>query len=238
MAQALAEALVANELPAFPQAPQPGDWQVRMTATLSGQTVRTRYELLDADGRSRGDIPGEPIPAGTWEAADAATLHHEAASAAPHITDLMRAVDASMKQSDPNSLYNRPARIFLADVKGAPGDGNESLYRQMRRLLPQTGDLLVNSAAEADFSAHGVVRLTEIAGHQQQVEIHWIVSDRAGHEAGDVAQGHDFPHGALDHLWGDIAFAVAQEAAGGVHEVITNWSGRKGQKAAKQGGTS
>jgi hypothetical protein len=28
-----------------------------------------------------------------------------------------------------------------------------------------------------------------------------------------------------------VATAVAEEAAGGVHEVITNWSGRKNAKA-------
>ena len=231
MAQGLTDALVNNELPAFAQEPRPGDWQVRMTATLTGQTVQPRYVLLDADGHSRGDIAGEPIPADAWEAGDPTTLHHAAAVAAPRITDLMRAVDATTKQSDPNSLYNRPARIFLAGVTGAPGDGNDSLAREMRRQLPQTGDLLVKTASDADFSVHGLVKVTDLAGSQQQVEIHWIVSDMTGHEAGDVAQGHDFPHGALDRYWGDIAEAVAEEAAGGVHEVISNWSGRKNAKA-------
>ena len=227
MAQDLADALVNNELPAFAQEPKPGDWQVRMTATLTSQTVLPRYTLLDADGRGRGDIAGDPVPADAWEAADPATLRLTAATAAPRITQLMRAVDATIKQSDPNSLYNRPARIFLAGVTGAPGDGDDSLAREMRRQVPQTGDLLVKTGADADFSVRGLVRVTELAGQQQQIEIHWIVSDTAGHEAGDVAQGHDFPHGALDRFWGDIAVAVAQEAAGGVHEVITNWSGRR-----------
>ena len=63
------------------------------------------------------------------------------------------------------------------------------------------------------------------------MEIHWIVTDATGKEAGDVAQGHDIEHGSLAHYWGDVANAVAAEAAGGVHEVITNWSGRK-RKAA------
>jgi len=72
-----------------------------------------------------------------------------------------------------------------------------------------------------------VVKLTQLAGHQQQIEIHWLVYDAAGQEAGDVAQGHDIEQGSLDHLWGEVADAVTTEAAGGVHEVITNWSGRK-----------
>lgn len=231
LAQDVADALVGNELPAFAQDPRAGDWQVRISATLTGQTVQPRYTLLDADGHQRGDVAGEPIAARAWEAADTATLASAAAAAAPRITDLMRAIDATMKQSDPNSLYNRPARIFLAGVTGAPGDGNDALARQMNRQLPQTGDLLVRTASDADFVVLGRVRATKLAGGQEQIEIHWIVRDTAGHEAGDVAQGHDFPSGALDRYWGDVAEAVAEEAAGGVHEVITNWSGRKSAKA-------
>jgi hypothetical protein len=231
MAQALSDALVANELPAFAQAAQPGDWQVRMTATLSGITVQPHYAVLDAAGHSRGDIAGAPIPASAWQQADPATLHQAATEAAPRITDLMRAVDAASKQSDPNSLYNRPAGIYLAGVTGAPGDGNESLTREMRRHMPETGDLLVKNPRDADFTVHGVVKVTDEPANQQQIEIHWIITDTAGKEAGDVAQGHDFPHGALDRFWGDVAVAVAQEAAGGVHEVITNWSGRKNKPA-------
>jgi hypothetical protein len=231
MAQDLADALVGNELPAFAQEPRAGDWQVHMSTTLNGQMVQPRYILLDADGHQRGDVAGEPIQASAWAAADPATLQSAAASAAPRITALMRAIDATMKQSDPNSLYNRPARIFLAGVTGAPGDGDRSLLRQMGQRLPLTGDLLVKTAADADFVVQGRVRATALAGGQEQIEIHWIVLDNAGHTAGDVAQGHDFPQGALDKFWGDVAEAVAQEAAGGVHEVITNWSGRKAAKA-------
>jgi hypothetical protein len=227
MARDLSDALVVNELPAFAQPAQPGDWSVRMTASLEGQSVVPRYTVFDAAGKSRGDITGEPVPAALWQAGDKAALKQQAATAAPRITDLMRAVDAAIKQSDPNSLYNRPARIFLAGVSGAPGDGNRSLTREMRRQLPETGDILVKTAKEADFLVHGVVRATPQAGNQQQIEIHWIVNAADGREAGDVAQGHDFPQGALDRFWGDVATAVAEEAAGGVHDVITNWSGRK-----------
>jgi hypothetical protein len=97
----------------------------------------------------------------------------------------------------------------------------------MRSKIPDTGDLLARKREAADFVVKGVVKLTQLAGHQQQIEIHWLVYDAAGQEAGDVAQGHDIEQGSLDHLWGEVADAVTTEAAGGVHEVITNWSGRK-----------
>jgi hypothetical protein len=235
LARALSDALVAEELPAFPEAPQPGDWQIRVTAELHGTEIDPTYTLLDGSGRDLGRVAGDGLPAPAWARGDAATLHQTAAMAAPKLLSLLRSAEASINQSDPNSLYNRPARVFLIGVFGAPGDGNASLATQMRRHLPETGDQIVDTRADADFLLRALVHITDVAGGQQQVEIHWQVADAAGLIAGEAAQVHDFPAGALDRFWGQVAVAVASEAAGGVHEIITNASGRK--KVNKAAGT-
>jgi hypothetical protein len=226
-AHATTDALVAEEVPAFSTIAHPGDWVLRLTATLAGLQVTPRYSLIDPKGGDRGDVTGSPVPASLWAQAAPDALHRSAAEAAPQVLDLLRAVDATIKQSDPNSLYNRPARIYFSGVTGAPGDGNLALARDMRRRLPQTGDLLVKYAVSADFSLRGTVMMTDEPGGQQQVEIHWLVDDPNGHLAGDVAQGHDVARGSLDKYWGDVAAVVTDEAAGGVHDVITNYSGRR-----------
>jgi hypothetical protein len=220
------DALVAQEVPAFDGAPHPGDWVLRLAASLHGITVQPRYSLIDPKGADRGDVDGVPVPAAVWAQGGLVALRQNAADAAPQVLALLRAVDATMKQSDPNSLYNRPARIFFAGVTGAPGDGDATLARGMRIKLPQTGDQLVARGKPADFVLRATVKVSDEPGGQQQVEIHWLVSDPAGRLAGDVAQGHDIPRGTLDHYWGDVADVVTEEAAGGVHEVITNFSGR------------
>ncbi len=226
-ARAVTEALVADEIPAFAMPSHKGEWQLRLSASLQGDRVTPRFTLFDPKGGTKGDVYGTPIAASLWAQANVPALQKSALQAAPQIVDLLRSVDASLKQSDPNSLYNRPARIYFSGVTGAPGDGNASLARGIRIRLPDTGDQLVDKADRADFLLRGTVKMTNEPGGQQQVEIHWLVTDRAGHIAGDVAQGHDVAKGTLDHYWGDIAAAVTDEAAGGVHEVITNFSGRR-----------
>ena len=234
-AHAVTDALVADEIPAFAMPVHPGEWQLRLSATLQGDQVTPRFTLIDPKGGTKGDVFGAPVAASLWAQASLAAFQQSALQVAPQIVGLLRSVDASLKQSDPNSLYNRPARIFFSGVVGAPGDGNTSLARGMRIRLPDTGDQIVDKADRADFLLRGTVKMTDEPGGQQQVEIHWLVSDRAGHVAGDVAQGHDVAKGTLDHYWGDIAAAVTDEAAGGIHEVITNYSGRRkaDAKAAK-----
>ena len=230
LAHAVTDALVAREVPAFAEAPKRGDWQLAVSASMQGASVIPSYVVLDPKGGSRGEVAGMPVPAELWAKGDPAVLQQAAGAAAPEILTLLRTVDAHIKQTDPNSLYNRPARIWFTGVTGAPGDGNASLARDMRVRLPDTGDQVLDHAAGADFSLKGTVRVTDEPGGQQQVEIHWIVAGPQGQVAGDVAQGKDVPKGTLSGYWGDIAAAITDEAAGGVHEVITNWSGRRKAK--------
>jgi len=229
--EAVTNALVSSEIPAFAATVHPGEWQLRLSASFQDAQVTPKFTLIDPKGRSKGDVIGTPVAAASWTGGSPAVFQASAAQAAPQIVALLRAVDASLKQSDPNSLYNRPARIYFSGVTGAPGDGDAALARGMRIRLPDTGDQLVDQSNTADFLLRGTVKMTDEPGGQQQVEIHWLVSDPAGHLAGDVAQGHDVAKGTLDRYWGDIAGAVTDEAAGGVHEVITNYSGRRKDKA-------
>jgi hypothetical protein len=231
-AHATSDALVAAEVPALPGKPHAGDWQLAVSATLSGQNVVPRYAVLDPAGKPRGEITGAPVPAAAWENLDDGLARSTAAAAAPQLVSLLVAIDAKVKQSNPDSLLNRPARLYLAPVTGAPGDGNVSLFRQMHAKLPDLGDQVTDDQSQADFIVRGVVKVTHLKSGEEQAEIHWYVLTPEGHEAGDVAQGHDLPPGTLDGYWGDIASVVAEEAAGGVHEVVANWSGRHKPQAA------
>jgi hypothetical protein len=226
-AKAVTAALVAAEIPAFALPAHPHEWVLRLSASLQGTQVTPHYALIDPKGAEKGDVAGQPIAASAWAEASPDLFRHSADAAAPQLVSLLQAVEATLKQSDPNSLYNRPARIFFTGVTGAPGDGDISLARGMRLKIPDTGDQLVDHPGGADFLLRGTVKVTGDIKAQQLVEIHWIVSGPDGKVAGDVAQIHDVPQGTLDHFWGDVAAVVTEEAAGGVHEVITNYSGRR-----------
>ena len=60
------------------------------------------------------------------------------------------------------------------------------------------------------------------AGGKDRVEIQWVINDGRGREVGRVGQLNEVPHGMLDQYWGDVALVVAQEAAGGVRDVIAS----------------
>jgi hypothetical protein len=222
----LALALQRQEVPAVQGTAQPGDWRLDVVATQRGDTVVPVYTILDPRGKNDGKWQGKAVSAADWANASSETLSQAAADAAPGIADLLTGIQATLQQANPNSLYNRPARVQLLPVTGAPGDGNTALTSQMRTILSKLGPIVQDTPTNADFIVKGQVVVVPIAGGQQRVEIQWHVLTPSGDERGRVVQLNDVPAGTLNGYWGDIATVVAQEAAGGVRDVILRQSGR------------
>jgi hypothetical protein len=227
LADTLAAALQAQEVPAMAQAAQKADWRLIATAKEQGQTVVPRFVVLDPQGKDAGTVEGQPVPVEAWAAAQPATIRSVAADAAPRIAETLTGIRIARDKADPNSLYNRPPRVMVGEVTGAPGDGDAALTRQMRAHLAVLGPVVQTDPAGADFSVQGNVVMVPLPGHQQRVEIQWTVLGADGKERGKVVQLNEIPAGTLDHYWGDVAAVVATEASGGVNDVIARQTGRE-----------
>jgi hypothetical protein len=202
---------------------------------LEGARVIPRYALFDPDGAPQGLAEGSAIPARDWSRPDAALFTEVANDAARRAADLLLRAEAARKSSSPSALANAgPPRLYLLPVRGAPGDGNESLTARMREALGDYGILAQDVADGAGFAADGRVSVVPTRQRMQRVEILWIVSRRDGQELGRVLQMNEIPAGLLDRHWADIAFAVAAEAAGGVQRVIENAGGMPARPEGNQ----
>lgn len=224
-AASVAKALQDQEVPAASRtASRAREWTLALSAELREGNVTPVYEVKDPAGVSQGLSEGAPIPPALWSAAAAPTLEGAARQAAPGIASLLGRIEAARQQSDPNSLQNRPARIYFTGVTGAPGDGNTSLPRQMRSKLASLGLVVQDTAKDADFTLAGDVVTAPGAGGTLRIELQWIVNDPGG-ERGRIVQLNEVPPRSLDRYWGDVAVVVADEAAGGVRDVILNSGG-------------
>ena len=225
-ARAIAQALLKREVPAVAEDPLPLDWRLAVVMRLEGNRVGPRYALYDPDGAPQGVAEGSPLPARDWSRPTAALLADVANDAARRAADLLLRAEAGRKSTNPAALAAAgPPRIYLLPVRGAPGDGNESLTARMREALGDQGILAQDVADGAGFAADGRVNVVPVGRGMQRVEILWIVSRRDGQDLGRVLQMNEIPAGLLDRHWGDIAFAAAAEAAGGVQRVIENAGG-------------
>jgi hypothetical protein len=234
LTEALATALQTQDVPAVASPARKGDWRLAVTADLRGASVVPLFTVQNPDSEAKGSIEGAPVPPADWAQAQPDMLKAVAAAAAPRLATLLTAIEASRRQSDPTSLANRPVRVLLRPVTGAPGDGNQSLTRQMRLELVKLGQQVLDSPPGEDFTVTGQVATEPTAGNQMRVEVVWTVSTARDTQAGKIAQLNEVPRGSLNGLWADVAVVVAQEAAGGVRDVILNQTGARKPDAGGQ----
>jgi hypothetical protein len=223
LSEAVAEALQGQEVPAVAtDAPWPLDWRVEIGAEALGSAVRPRFRLLDADRRPQAATEGAAVPVQEWSNPSPELLRRVATQAAPNLARLLLQVDAARKAIDPAALAAGPPRLRFLGVRGAPGDGNTSLATRMREFLGNQGFVVQDTADGATYGLEGAVAVAPPARGVQRVEIVWTVTRRDGEDLGRVAQLNEVPNGRLNGLWGDIAYAAAEEAAGGVRTVVAN----------------
>jgi hypothetical protein len=241
LAKQVALSLQASEVPATVRTPQKSDWRVITTAQQKGDQVTPMFSVQDPNGKEQGSAVGEPIPMQAWARPDAALFEQVAADAGPRIGAVLTSIRITRDKADPDSLYNRSARVLIPDVTGAPGDGNPALTRQMRTRLAALGPIVLTTPTGADFTVQGDVKVVPIPGRQERVEIVWTIkAGIGGDERGKVVQLNEIPAGTLDKYWGDVASVVATEAAGGINDVIKRQSGHDPNEAktADAGGSS
>ncbi|GAA4475944.1 hypothetical protein [Gluconacetobacter asukensis] len=227
----MAAALLEQTVPALAQPVRPGDWWLRLGAETRGGQVIPTYSIMTPAGVVRGSGEGVGVPAAAWAAGDAEALRQSARQLALAIAGALTGIQADQMAQDPHSLKHRAARIYFAGVKGAPGDGNVALAQAFVASLRDAEDAVQESPREADFTVACAVSVSEVipggSGHpQQHLQLVWRVVDAQGKESGAATQLHDIDAHSLDGHWGEVALAAAQEAAGGVRQVISRYSGR------------
>ena len=229
-ANLLALSLQKAEIPALARMARNTDWGLTVTATQIGDKVVPRYAIVDPTGREQGAIDGAATPALGWAEGRASALGEATNDAVPRVRALMTSIRATRDRADPNSLYNRPARVFVPPVTGAPGDGDFVLTSLIRANLSELGPLIQTAPGDADFTVRGEVAAGKPLNGKQQIEIVWTVTRADGDLSGKVAQLNSVSTGLLDRAWGGIASVVAQEAAGGIGRVLARQAGRDPDK--------
>jgi hypothetical protein len=229
-AAAVADALLEQEVPASAgRAIRGPEWSLLLAAELRNNEVVPSYTVQNPAGEPQGISEGAAVSPADWAGGNPKVLKAAATQAAPGIASLLARIEAARRQSDPTSLQNRPARVFLGAVTGAPGDGGRSLPAQMKIKMEKNGLVVQDTPKDADFEVNGEIVTAPGANGTVRVELQWIVRD-AKNERGRIVQINEVDRRAITPYWGDTAVAVAEEAAGGVRDVIINSGGGRSAK--------
>ena len=127
---------------------------------------------------------------------------------------------SSSKIRNDSSVFNQKIKIFLAEVSGAPGDGNNSLHRSLDEVMRILGQNIVLDRLKADFIVRGYVNVSPPFDFLNDVAITWLVITKEGRELGKSSQKNRIKAGRLAQHWGKVADIVAQEGAIGIVDII------------------
>jgi hypothetical protein len=110
--------------------------------------------------------------------------------------------------------------VVVAEVKGAPGDGNSALRSALGRALAVGGLAVLGKPLANSLTVHGKVTITTLTPQVDHVILAWEVRSPAGELVATITQENDVPAGSLNNSWGPIAGAAAQGGADGILQLV------------------
>lgn len=136
---------------------------------------------------------------------------------------------ASSPSAPPGPARDRGRTVVVTKVEGAPGErGDLTLRQAIEYALTQARFQVVSERTANSVVVAGNVELAELEKGTQHVKVTWIVARPDGETLGQVSQENNVPSRILKLAWGEIASAVAENAAGGIDALV-----RRAEPAAK-----
>ncbi len=214
----MAAALLERNVPAWTRSGNRGSLflqgQARTRNRADGSVeVELAWELFDPAGREVGRhaVVGSARPA-EWENGEAGILKSLASDSAKGIARLIQG-PAPGDALTSNTLH-------VAPVAGAPGDGRRSLRLAMMAALRKAGIRVTPEIENDGLVIAGGVSLQPAGRGQQTIEIVWTLLRPDGTEIGNLKQRNTVPAAAVNGIWGELAFLVAEAAVGGVVDLL------------------
>lgn len=110
--------------------------------------------------------------------------------------------------------------FLIAEVTGAPGNGNRLLGEALKRVLRARDQNVTDDPRQARFLVRGLVVMSEPKAGKQTARIVWSVETTEGKALGSAEQNNTVTAGALDDNWGETALDVAMGAVVGIQRVL------------------
>ncbi|PHQ67581.1 MAG: hypothetical protein COB93_11035 [Sneathiella sp.] len=110
--------------------------------------------------------------------------------------------------------------IFVPIVRGAPGDGSESLAFAIQEELVRMGLEVLPTESGANYIVRGAAELSEAKAGIQTIMLTWSLERRNGEQVGKIQQRNRIKAGSLNGAWGQTAFLAAKGGAQGVYKLL------------------
>jgi hypothetical protein len=189
----------------------------RLVSRIAQQAAPRVATLIGRPPTFQPRSPGQ-VAAGVSVAAEPAV---DPATALAAVTAAGTAPTTATSPQNPQQQQQQPQiKVQVAEVTGAPSDGNRQLYSGMRRALGSSKIVIVDAAGPEVFTVVGTVSLTPIDEQRGQLVVKWVLKDPSGKNVGDLEQANPVPLAAARGSWAGFGDIVATAASEGILELL------------------
>ena len=194
------------------------------------EAVFVRWFVVDPDGKEMASFDVEDSWTRSQDAIKDLTLPAAAAKSIANKT--IEKLEAALSPGSPNTPRSATTQrasdvgspelpVFIGPLKGAPGDGNQSLQRALSAILDADPRIaLVTTPEKARAIINGEAKLSHASAKEDKIELAWQVTTASGSELGKITQANTVPRGSLDSRWGQSAIDAAQAASEGIIDLF------------------
>ena len=196
-------------------------WGLRAGDSTLSEVYQYQVTVDGKLWRSAAAAAFEPMAAGIV-ARISGFLQEEVKLAKPAVATPAVATPAVAPQAGtPESGGKRfqPA-VLVKPVRGAPGDGNESLTRAVKAALRSSRVLTTDDPGQARLVLAGSVKVDSSAAGPRKIAIVWTVSTPDGTEMGKASQENRVPEGAADGKWNRLSIMAVAAAIDGIERIL------------------
>jgi len=110
--------------------------------------------------------------------------------------------------------------LYVPIVRGAPGDGAESLSFAIQEELVRMGFDVLPTESGANYIVRGKAKLSPAKVGTQIILLTWSLERRNGEQVGQIQQRNRIKAGSLNGAWGSTAPLAAKGGAQGVLKLL------------------
>ena len=110
--------------------------------------------------------------------------------------------------------------LHVGKVEGALDKAAAPLRRAMEVALKKRNFRIADASEGAGLIIAGTIELGPENAEPRPIRITWFVRDIAGKELGKLTQQNSIPRRELENRWQTLAAVIADNAAGGVSDLV------------------
>lgn len=232
LSQALADALVVRDILAGPGSSNPHSKFIQGTGSVrvldqQRTSVSIIWDLFAPDGTLLGTrTVARTVSTMAWRDGDPRAIKRVARDAGTPMAELVR-------KTIGDDRAGKAIALHVQAVDGVSPRDSRSFRRALSSALKRRNFAISEKPADAGLIIAGRLKLGPETVTPRPVEIIWSVLDQGGKELGKLTQRNTVPPGVLKSGWIGLAPVIADNAAGGVGDLVLRLPPEALKKRAK-----